>query len=123
MSLLTVGCGNSRQLQAVTLSPASANAQDFTNGLVPFSATGTFSKPPSPQPLTNNDVTWCVGTGDGVCAGNINLGATVDSNGVAKCVPSFSGTATILAGKAKPGMNPDGESRMSVFGRAQLTCP
>jgi hypothetical protein len=62
-------------LQSVTLSPASANAQDFANGQVPFAATGTFSKPPSPQPLTSNDVSWCVGVSDGVCAGNINLGA------------------------------------------------
>jgi hypothetical protein len=38
-------------------------------------------------------------------------------------VPNFSGTATIFAGKAKPGINPDGESRMSVFGKARLTCP
>ena len=122
-SLLTAGCGSSRQLQSVALSPATANAHDFANGQVPFSATGTFSKPPSPQRLTGSDITWCVGSSAGHCAGNINLGATVDSNGVAKCVPNFSGVATILAGKATPSINPDGESTLSVFGKAQLTCP
>jgi hypothetical protein len=123
LALLSLGCGGSRQLQSVTLSPASANAQDFANGQVPFSATGMFSKPPSPQPLTSNDVTWCVGSSTGFCAGNINPGATVDPNGVAKCVPNFSGVATILAGKATPVMSPDSGPKMNVFGSAQLTCP
>jgi len=123
MSLLSFGCGSGRQLESVTLSPATADAQNFANGQVPFSAAGKFSKPPSPQPLTGNDVTWCVGSSSGDCAGNINPGATIDPNGLAQCVPGFSGTATILAGKAMPVMTPDVGSRMSIFGAAQLTCP
>jgi hypothetical protein len=122
-SLLSFGCGGGRQLESVTLSPVIADAQSFANGQVPFSATGNFSKPPSPQPLTSKDVTWCVGSSTGVCAGNINSGATVDQSGLAQCVPGFSGTATILAGKATPAMNPDGGAQMSIFGAAQLICP
>jgi hypothetical protein len=122
-SLLSFGCGSGRQLKSVTLSPGTADAHSFANGQVPFSATGKFSKPPSPQPLTGKDVTWCVGSSSGVCAGNINPGATVDQNGLAQCVPGFSGTATILAGKATLAMNPDRGAPMSIFGAAQLTCP
>lgn len=123
LSLAALACGSSRNLQSVAISPATANAQNFPNGQVAFAATGTFNKPPSPQKLTGMDVSWCVGTSNGACAGNISLGATVDSNGVARCMPNFSGTATILAGKEKTSMIPDEGGQMTVFGFAQLTCP
>ena len=123
LALLALGCGATRQLQAVSLSPTSADAQDSANGQVQFTATGSFNKPPSPAPLTNNDVRWCVGDSSGTCPGNISAGATVDQHGVAQCVPGFSGTATILAGKGTPAMSPDGPSQLSVFGTAQLACP
>ena len=111
-------------LAAVVLAlPAAAGAQNFPGAQVAFAATGTFSKPPSPQPLTKGEISWCVGTAQGMCVGNVNPGATVDSNGVAKCVPSFSGTVNILAGKAMAGTNPDGGPQMTVFGAAKLTCP
>ena len=93
-----VGCGSSRQLQSVTLSPASADAQNFPNGQVSFTATGTFSKKPSPQTLT--------------------------SKGLAQCLPGFTGTVTILAGtESSSMMNPDGGSQLKIFGGAELTCP
>ena len=69
-----VGCGSSRQLQSVTLSPAWADAQNFPSGQVSFTATGTFSKKPSPLQLTSKDVTWCAGSSSGMCVGNINPG-------------------------------------------------
>ena len=122
-SLFTLGCGSSRDLQSVTILPAAANAQNFPNGKVSFTATGTFSRPPSPEKLTSMDVSWCVGDSQGRCVGNINPGITVDSNGVASCVGTFSGTVTVLAGKSKSVMMPDGGSQMGVFGSAQLTCP
>ena len=119
-----VGCGSSRQLQSVTISPASADAQNFPNGQVSFTATGTFSKKPSPQKLTSKDVTWCGGSSSGVCVGNINPGVTVDPNGLAQCLPGFTGTVTILAGtESSSMMNPDGGSQLKIFGAAQLTCP
>jgi len=119
-AFLMSGCGSSRQLQSVTLSPAMADA---SGSQVPFAASGTFSKPPSPVPLTSKDVQWCVGTSTGVCAGNINPGATVDQNGVAQCNSGFVGTATILAGKGGVTMNPDGGSQLKIYGSATLTCP
>jgi hypothetical protein len=123
-TLLISGCGSSRQLQSVTLSPTSADAQSFPGGQVPFAASGTFSKPPSPSNLTSKDVQWCVGSSMGACVGNINPGATVDQNGVAQCNVGFVGTATILAGNVlSTSMNPDGGSQLKVFGSAKLTCP
>ena len=123
-ALALSGCYGSRQLQSVTLSPASADAQSFPGGQVPFVATGTFSKPPSPSKLTSKDVQWCVGDNAGACVGNINPGATVDQNGVAQCNPGFAGTATILAGTQSNVMvNPDEGSQLKVFGSAELTCP
>jgi hypothetical protein len=59
-----------------------------------------------------------------MCVGNTNPGASVDQNGMARCLASFVGTANILAGKAAmPSANPDGESQLTVFGAAKLTCP
>jgi hypothetical protein len=121
--LIAIGCGSSAQLKSVTVSPSAADARNFPGGQVAFSATGTFGNSSMPQPLNNKDITWCVGTSTGACAGNINPGATVTANGVAACVPTFTGTATILAGKATPAMNPDQGAQMSVFGAAQLMCP
>ena len=124
VALEIVGCGSSRQLQSVTLNPAIADARNFPNGQVSFTATGAFSKPPSPVQLTSTDVTWCAGSTSGMCVGNINPGVTVDRNGLAQCVPGFTGTATILAGAgSSPMTNPDFGSQLKIFGAAQLTCP
>ena len=125
--LTTLACGDARTLQSVNVMPAVANAQNFPNGQVSFTATGTFSKPPSPQQLTSQDVTWCVGVTPGACAGNIAVLATVNPNGVASCLtPPSSGpprTWVVMAGKAMPSMMPDEGSQMTVYGSAQLTCP
>ena len=125
--VVTLACGSSRTLQSVSVMPAAANAQNFPSGQVSFTATGTFSKPPSPQKLTGQDVTWCVGVTAGSCAGNIAVGVTVDQNGVASCFANPPGglpkTWIVMAGKAMPAMMPDGGSQMTVFGSAQLTCP
>ena len=121
--LSTVTCGNNRQLQTVSLNPTAADAHNFPNGQVSFAATGAFSKPPSPVPLTSKDVGWCVGTSGGACAGNINTGATVNQNGVAQCVTGFSGTVTILAGTGGSTSMPDTGSQLKIFGVGQLSCP
>jgi hypothetical protein len=117
------GCSSSRQLQSVSLTPASADAQNFPNGQVPFVANGTFNNPPSPVNLTSKDVLWCVGGNTGECVGNANPGAKLDQNGVAQCNPGFIGTATILAGTQSSIMvNPDSGPQLKVFGLASLTC-
>lgn len=120
--LAAPGCGNSRQLQSVSLTPAVADIQNYSTGVVPFAATGTFSRPPSPAPLTSQDVVWCVGGSTGICAGNIVVGASVDQMGNARCLPGFVGTAAILAGKPTKVTNPDQGSQLKIFGAAQLVC-
>lgn len=122
--LVALGCGSSRTLQSVSVMPAVANGQ---NGPVAFTATGTFSKPPSPQKLTSQDVTWCLSATAGTCPGNTVVGGSVDQNGIASCFTTQPGngpkTWFINAGKAKSSMNPDAGSQMTIFGSAQLTCP
>jgi len=123
-ALANSGCGSSRQLQSIAVSPASVDAKDYPNGQVSLTATGTYSKPPSPVPLTSKDVVWCAGETSGACYGNIAPPVTVDQNGLAKCGPTFVGTATVLAGTQSSAMvNPDGGSQLKIFGSAQLTCP
>src|SRR6202140_1684081 len=118
-TFVTSGCGSSRQLQSVILTPASAEAQSFPGGQIPFAASGTFSKSPSPVELTSKDVQWCVGTSTGACAGNINPGASVDQNGLAQCNAGFVGTANILAVKVAPmPINPAGGGHSKSLGEA-----
>jgi hypothetical protein len=81
-----------------------------------------FSKPPMPEPLTSDDVFWCVGS-NGICDGNVNAGASLTQNGVAHCNQNFVGTVTVLAGTSMRPMNPDAGPRLIIYGSAQLTCP
>jgi len=123
-ALATSGCGSDRQLQSVTLVPASADAKDYPNGQIPMTATGAYSKPPSPVLLTSNDIVWCIGTSDGTCNGNIASPVTVDVNGIVQCSGAQTGTAIVLAGKpSSTAVKPDGPSQLKVFGAAQVTCP
>src|SRR5690349_21579694 len=48
------GCGNGgpRALQSISVVPASADAQNFPNHQVQFTALGNYSQPPSPSQIT-----------------------------------------------------------------------
>src|ERR1700751_3778810 len=61
------GCGNSK-LSAVSVSPAVADAQNFPSGQVQFTAIGSYG---SSKPVPLNNVTWCIGSTNGGCNGNI----------------------------------------------------
>ena len=119
LSLAALNCGSGRQLQSVKIDPPAATSQ------AQFTATGMFSEPPSPAQLTSKDILWCMGSSDGHCVGNANPGGSVDQNGRAQCLPLFTGTAVVLAGKPinDPSPMPDAGPKMKVFGSAQLTCP
>jgi hypothetical protein len=126
---LAASCGASassttnRQLLSITLSPATADAANFPDGQVAFTATGTFNNAPhTVTPLT---------AGWGVCSNNVATTAvTVSSEGVAKCAPGAVGTFTVLASDVP---YPDGGANCLaitpcgggclVTGTAQLTCP
>jgi len=127
-SMAALGCGGGRHLESVTLQPSIATAQ---SGQFQFTATGTFSAPPSPASLTSRDVSWCVGevssapgASPNSCVGFVIPFATVDQNGLATCNPNLHATGYILAG-AHPIAStiPDEGSQFKVSGYATLTCP
>ena len=120
----SLSCGSSnpnigRVLLSVSVTPAAADAQSFPNGQVTFTATGTFSLPPTPAPLSfvapyggqfvvNNPASTTI--------------ATVVSNGTGtvtvQCTSGASGTVPVVAsGAANNG------SGIVITGSAQLTCP
>ena len=125
------GCGGSRQLQSVTITPSAADAKGSPSGQVQFVATGTYGNSSTPVTLTSKDIFWCYGGGvtagnssPGICAGNIAQFATVDQNGLAQCTSSsFQGTLYILAGTPADTLMVDAGPQLKVFGSAQLTCP
>ena len=110
-----LGCGDNRSLQSVTISPAVANSS------AQFTAVGSYNKTPTSVDITTT-TTWCVGSSNGVCAGNIITGATVDS-GMAQCKTGFTGSVTVLAGQSGSSANPDSGAPLQPFGVAQLNCP
>ena len=121
--LMTASCGTTRQLTSITVSPASADARNSPNGQVQFTAAGAFSEPPSP--VTPLPVTWCPQATCGVGT-PVNVGITIDGNGLAQCEPAFVGTVPIVAmAPAKPGamITPMSGMNGMIFGTAQLTCP
>ena len=107
-ALVLTSCGDNR---IITVSPSSADAQDFPNGIVSFRADGVSSP------------TWCIGSASGMCNGNIASVATIDTTGHAQCLSGRTGTATILAGAGLRRSLPDGGGQLSRFGSAQLVCP
>ena len=128
--LAILSCGSNRQLQSVTIQPATADAKSFRNGQVQFTATGIFSGSSVPVRLTSKDVTWCYGgttaqasSPQGICEGGIAQFAGVDQNGIAECSPTFQGSVYILAGTPARSANPDGATQLTVYGAEQLTCP
>lgn len=117
--LAIVGCGgmnSNRVLMSMTLSPASADAQNFANGQVKFTATGNFSQPPSPAPVTFMEPytgTWF--------SSNLQI-ATIDQNGLAQCVQGTTGMVTISAIVSSNSANAPAMST-GVSAVATLNCP
>ena len=112
LTLITLACGSStpRQMQSITVEPATADSQAFPNGQVQFTATGNFNKPPLTE--TPVAVAWTVSEA---------TIATVDSSGVAQCVAGAVGTTTITGTLTVQPL--DGKGGSTFTGTAQLTCP
>jgi len=124
-----LSCGSSsgpRLLQTVTVSPASADAQDFPEGTVQFTATGFFNTHPSPvSPLTTF---W------GACfQGGTTTDIAVDTHaGTAQCLSTAHGTYTIYTENYSTMDDSSGGSCLAtsacgggcfITGTARLTCP
>jgi hypothetical protein len=116
------GMSNTRLLQSIMVMPTAADAQTFPGGMVQFTATGSFSMPPTPARVMN--ATWCISDANGCMA---NAGATVDANGMAQCNPGFMGMVMVKAmasnGAGSPPVMMMGPTGVMLSGTAQLTCP
>jgi hypothetical protein len=123
----TLSCGasstdpSSRQLLSITLSPATADAQDYPNGQVQFTATGYYSTAPSP--VTPLSAFW------GTCyQEGPTTAISVTKDGLAQCESGAVGTFTVWANGPRfsnvecLAMTACGGGCF-VAGTAQLTCP
>jgi len=123
--LTNLGCGSSnRHLQSITVSPATADAKDFSGGQVQFSAMGNYSAAPMQGPI--GSVQWCASSSAGVCTSTtVKPGVTISQAGLAQCDAGSMGTWTINANSPPTQAgNPGGEIGANfAFGSATLTCP
>ncbi len=111
---LSCGSGQPGQLQSITVTPATADAQQ-----VQFTATGFYVHPShtvTPQPAT-----W------GACyQGAPTTDASVTTAGMAQCASGATGTYTVFASVPIPGatcpINACGGG-CTIVGTALLTCP
>ena len=124
LALQALGCGSSnsnRILESMTLTPANADAQNFANGQVQFTAAGTFSKAPSPQQVTFQPPY----TGGWSLMGTNSASiATINQNGMAQCVPGgAAGTVTVQALASANAAMGTGATGVARTATTTLTCP
>ena len=130
LSLIALACGSPAApsgglgtgiLQSVSISPATADAQNY-GGQVQFTATGYYTTPP--YQVTPLKATW------GTCyQENPTSEISVSSSGLAQCAAGAIGTYTVWA--FAPSNEPAcpalsgvcGTGGCQVTGTAQLTCP
>ena len=105
-----------RVLQSMTITPSNAQAQNFPQGQVQFTATGMFSQAPSPA-----TVPFVVPYSGTWSTSHSNI-ATINQTGLAECVPGASGTVTV---EAIASTNSANGTQMStaVSATAKLSCP
>jgi hypothetical protein len=124
VAVLTLSCGGgnnqNRMLELISVSPTVANAQ---NGQAQFVATGTFSAPPvTVNPLPVNWIGPPLPLNLAVCAPDFCPG--INSQGLATCGLSFSGTVTITASAPRdPKLPLYTQNVPMVTGTATLNCP
>jgi hypothetical protein len=110
-----------RVLTSVSVTPLTADAQNFPNGQVVFTASGIYSLPPSPGPLTFVAPYSGEFTVDNPTNPPSTI-ATVVTTGVntvtVQCVPGASGSVYVTASAAANNGSPT-----VVSGSGLLTCP
>ena len=128
-----IACGSgSRQIQSLSVSPSSADAQNYPDGRVPFVATGYYNV--APMTVTPLPANWGAASEqvvNGVPVENPTTDVSVDTNGVAQCNTGATGTYAIGAWVPAP---TEAECNVIggpfnfttcpvIFNTAQLTCP
>ena len=124
LAAIVLACGSNpaHVLQSVTVSPATADAQDYPDGQVQFTAIGFFSTTPSP--VTPLGTVW------GACyQGATTSGVSIDGKtGMAQCASGAVGTYTVFtencsgSGACCQATTACGGGCF-VTGTAQLSCP
>jgi hypothetical protein len=126
VSIIMLGCGSNipnGQLQSVTISPAAADAQDFPNGQVQFTATATYSDGTRLKPAT---ALWTPGLPWSLNPQVPWPAIMLDSTGLASCGSAGPGTFVIYATAPLDPHFPLSKMTMTtpqMTGTAQLTCP
>ena len=124
VAVVLLSCGTSKHmLMSVSISPTTADALDYPNGQVPFTATGYYTSKPSP--VTPFSATW------GACdaLGFSTTAVTVSSTGVAQCGSGTSGVFFVwgygsdAVGGTCGAVTACGGGCGRVTGTALLTCP
>jgi hypothetical protein len=118
---LSCGTGNpniGRVLTSISVTPATADAKN-SNGQVIFTATGTFSLPPTSAPVTFVAPYAGQFVVDNPASGAIaNVISTGTGTVTVQCVAGASGTVEVAASA----LANNGTSTL-ISGDAQLTCP
>ncbi len=123
LAIVLVNCGSSSGLRSVTITPGTADAQNFPNGQVPFAATGVFAGQGQSGPVNAmwwNSQPWAMSTPIPATGFNIT------SAGVATCTGFLTGTFTLWATAPIDQTLPLSKMTKSTPQRmatAQITCP
>jgi len=125
IALFLLACGSSRQLQSLSINPATADAQTYPNGQVQFTAMGTYTG--SSQTTAVSALWWTTSPWtyppDTPTPAIINLSST----GLAQCYPSAPpGTYLIYAvAPVDPSVMVSQMTMMTkqLAATAQITCP
>jgi len=118
--LVASGCGSNRQLRSITVTPATADAKNFLNSQVQFTAAGTYTDGSTSSSLS---VRWSID--NPFFPPPLPTGITLSSSGLAACT-GFVGAVTITATAPTDPTMPVTSmtpSMANVTGSAQLTCP
>ena len=120
---LGLSCGASSQgpgqLQSITLNPATADAQSYPDGIVPFAATGHYTNPT--HSVTPQAAYWAA------CQDDVPTPAvSVTSKGAAQCANGSAGVYAINAWNVSnsecTAITACGGG-CTIVGSAELSCP
>lgn len=111
--------GNGQLLVVVSVHPNSADAIQFPNGQVPFTAQGTFKSPASVSSLSN--VAWTIDRPAFSLMPDLGH-ASINQNGLATCAPGFVGIVQVFAtAPADPNLAMSAQN--AIVGTAHMVCP
>jgi hypothetical protein len=119
LSCSTSNPNTDRVLISIAVTPETANATDFANGQVTFTATGTFNQPPINAPMTFT----------APYTGSFTVDNPSDQT-IANVVSSGTGTLTVVCANGASGTvavvasaTANNNTGLSLTGSSQLTCP